>query len=88
MLRPDTALFSYAGYLHLRNSLPEFLGLAALQANTGPFSIRREGSPAAAQATGAEFVSANYFATFGVPMAAGRGLTEDDDRRARIRSRC
>ncbi|MFI5179676.1 MAG: ADOP family duplicated permease, partial [Vicinamibacterales bacterium] len=59
---------------------PEFASLAAFQASTSPFSVRREGSPAPALSLGAEFVSANYFATFGVPMAAGRALVDDDDR--------
>ena len=75
----DTALFSYPGYLHLRDHTPEFAGLAAFQASAGSFSLRREGSAAAAQSIGSEFVSANYFATLGVPMAAGRALADDDD---------
>src|SRR5262245_16372225 len=76
----DTSLFSYPSYLHFRDHLPDFLSLAAFQASTAPFSVRRTGSAAAAQPLGAEFVSGNYFSTLGVPMAAGRGLVDDDDR--------
>ena len=79
-LQRDTALFSYPSYLHFRDNTPEFAGLAAFQANTGPFSVRRTGSTAPALPFGAEFVSGNYFTTLGVPMAAGRGLVDDDDR--------
>jgi len=79
-LQKDTALFSYPSYLHFRDNTPEFVSLAAFQANTGPFSVRRAGSTAPALPLGAEFVSGNYFTMLGVPMAAGRGLVDDDDR--------
>ena len=64
-LQRDTALFSYPSYLHFRDRNPEFVSLAAFQANTAPFSVRRTGSAAPAQSIGAEFVSANYFTTLG-----------------------
>jgi predicted permease len=76
----STSLFSYPFYLDVRARTPHFSGLVAFQATTSSVSIRREGSPAAALSIGAEFVSANYFSTLGVPMAAGRGLVDDDDR--------
>ncbi|HKW00255.1 MAG TPA: ABC transporter permease [Vicinamibacterales bacterium] len=79
-LQKDTSLFSYPSYLDFREHTPEFVSLAAFQANTGPFSVRRTGSTAPAVPLGAEFVSANYFTTLGVAMAAGRGLVDDDDR--------
>lgn len=78
--RGDTSLFSYPFYLDVRGRTPQFSGLAAFQASTSPMSVRREGSPAPALSLGAEFMSANYFSTLGVPMAAGRGLVDDDDR--------
>ena len=43
-------------------------------------SLRRAGSTAAAQNTRSEFVSGNYFSTFGVQPSAGRMLTASDDR--------
>ena len=79
-LQKDTALFSFPAYQFLRDRLPEFTGLAAFQANATGFSVRREGAGASAQPIIGEFVSGNYFGTFGVPMAAGRGLIDDDDR--------
>src|SRR5262249_46799940 len=78
--RTSTSLFSYPSYLFQRDRTPEFASLAAFAATTNPVSVRREGSAAPALSLGSEFVSANYFATFGVPMAAGRGLADDDDR--------
>ncbi len=78
--RGSTSLFSYPSYIFLRKRTPEFSELAAFTASTNPVSVRREGSAAAAISLGSEFVSANYFATLGVPMAAGRGLADDDDR--------
>ena len=79
-LQTDANLFSYPSYVALRDATPEFAGLAAFQTNPSPFSIRREGSAAPAQSIGGEFVSGNYFSTLGVPMAAGRALSDDDDR--------
>jgi predicted permease len=78
--RGSTSLFSYPSYVFLRERAPEFSEIAAFSATTNPVSVRREGSAAAAISLGSEFVSANYFATLGVPMAAGRGLADDDDR--------
>ena len=76
----STSLFSYPSYLVLRDRTPEFVSLAAFQATTSSFSVRREGSAAPAFSVGTEFVSGNYFSTLGVPMAAGRALLDGDDR--------
>jgi macrolide transport system ATP-binding/permease protein len=41
--------------------------------------VRRDGDPAAARSSMGEFVSGNYFRTFGLRPAAGRLMTDTDD---------
>jgi predicted permease len=74
----DFDLFSYPLYQHFRNSTPEFEQLAAMQASRNPVSVRR-GSEAA-RTEPSEFVSGNYFTTFGIGAFAGRVLREEDDK--------
>jgi macrolide transport system ATP-binding/permease protein len=78
-LQREYSLFSYPLYLHLRDQASEFSELAAFQATTVPFGVRRSGEPYATSHP-AQFVSANYFMMFGVRPAAGRLLMADDDR--------
>ena len=69
----DFDIFSYEGYRHLRASTPEFEQLAAMQAGQTGISVRRGRSTA--QTRTGEFVSGNYFNTFGVQAFAGRVFT-------------
>jgi predicted permease len=71
-------IFSWENYRHLRASTPEFEHLAAVQAGPGAMSVRRGPNPA--QSMPSEFVSGNYFTTFGISALAGRVFTDDDDR--------
>ncbi len=73
----DFSIFSYDLYQHLKNSAPEFEQLAAMQAGGSRFSVRR--GNATAKALVAEYVSGNYFTTFGVGPYLGRVLAESDD---------
>ena len=73
----DFSIFSYDLYRHLKNSAPEFEQLAAMQAGGSRFSVRR--GNATAKALVAEYVSGNYFTTFGVGPYLGRVLAESDD---------
>lgn len=73
------SLFSYRLFEHLKANTPEFTELAAFQATTSPFGVRRVGQPESTTLPGA-FVTGNYFVMFGVGAAAGRVLTADDDR--------
>ena len=75
----DFALFSGEAYLHFRDHTPEFLDLAALQAGNAPLGVRKAGSSAAADTRNGEFVSGNFFRTFGVVPWTGRLLTDADD---------
>ncbi|HEU5404127.1 MAG TPA: ABC transporter permease [Terriglobales bacterium] len=73
----DFDLFSYPLYKHIQETTPEFEQLAAMQSGQDDFTVRR-GSEAA-KSLHSEFVSGNYFQTFGVGAFAGRPLTPGDD---------
>jgi putative ABC transport system permease protein len=73
------ALFSWEAYKMFRDHTPEFTDLAALQAGNAPLGVRRAGSQAQVDTRNGEYVSGNFFRTFGVQPWAGRLLTEADD---------
>src|SRR5271165_2561759 len=77
--RKGWGVFSYDLYLYLRDHTPQFEEMAAFEANEYNFSVRRSGSGMAEPLTG-EFVSGNYFTTFGLNAFAGRMLNAQDDR--------
>src|SRR5579862_8396538 len=57
----------------------EFEELAAMQAGLNTLVVRREHSDESAHSVNAEFISGNYFYTFGLRPAAGRLLADSDD---------
>jgi hypothetical protein len=73
----DFDLFSYELYRHFAANTPEFEQLAAFQAGGYQLNVRVEGGSAAQQR--GEYVSGNYFSTFGVGSYAGRTLSPADD---------
>ena len=73
----DFDLFSYPLYKHIEETSPEFEQLAAMQSGQDTFAVRRGSEPAKSQRS--EFVSGNYFSTFGIGACAGRPLTPADD---------
>ena len=77
----DYSLFSTDTYEQLKKNAPEFEELAAMQAGYSyrPIIARRERSQAAARSVMGEFVSGNYFRTFGLAPQAGRLLMDADD---------
>jgi len=77
----DYSLFSTDTYLQLKHSAPEFEELAAMQAGFGyrPIIARRDGAQTLARSVMGEFVSGNYFRTFGLQPTAGRLLKDSDD---------
>jgi macrolide transport system ATP-binding/permease protein len=77
----DNAMFATDTYLMLKKSLPEFEELAAMESGFSyrPVTARREDPSAVAKSSMGEFVSGNYFRTFGLRAAAGRLLTDSDD---------
>ncbi len=72
-------LFSYGLYRYIVANTPQFDQIAAISANESEFSVRRAGSDAPAETFPGEFVSGNYFSTFGLRPFAGRLLTPQDD---------
>lgn len=78
----DNALFSTEAYKRFRKDNPEFADLAAMEAGYEwrSLTVRRDGGQEQARSTRAEFVSGNYFRTFGLEPAAGRLITDADDR--------
>ncbi len=74
-------LFATETYKYLRKNIPEFEELAAMQAGFGyrPVTVRRDGVANQAQSVMGEFVSGNYFRTFGLKPAAGRLFADSDD---------
>ncbi len=77
----DYSLFSTDTYLLFKKNLPEFEELAAMESGFSyrPLVARREGPETVAKSVMGEFVSGNYFRTFGVQAAAGRIFTDADD---------
>ena len=77
----DYSLFSTEMYEQMKKSAPEFEELAALQAGFGyrPITVRRDAMGAEARSVMGEFVSGNYFRTFGLRPYAGRLTTDNDD---------
>lgn len=60
------SLFSYDQYKMFRDNTPGFTELAAFQAAATMVGVRRANGNQLAQSMRSEFVSGNYFATFGV----------------------
>jgi macrolide transport system ATP-binding/permease protein len=77
----DYALFSMDAYEQMKKSAPEFEELAAMQAGFGfrPLVVRRNANGTEARSMVDEFVSGNYFRTFGLRPQAGRLITDTDD---------
>lgn len=75
----DWSLFSYRLFERLKESAPEFEQLTAFQAAPRAMSVRRANSEDSALPLRGEFVSGNYFSTFGVNAWAGRVIGPADD---------
>jgi predicted permease len=74
-------LFPYVVYQRFRDAAPEFEQMAAFQAGRELFSVRRGETDQQAKPLRSEYVSGNYFSTFGLQAHAGRTLTQADDKR-------
>jgi len=72
-------MFSFPLFQRLKSQAPEFEQVAAFQAGGARMSVRREGADAAARPLRTEFVSGNYFTTFGVGAFGGRVFSAADD---------
>jgi macrolide transport system ATP-binding/permease protein len=73
----DFDLFSDDLFRRFQQASPEFEQLAAVQSGGASYTVRWSASPARSMRT--EYVSGNYFTTFGVNSFAGRPLSPGDD---------
>jgi predicted permease len=76
----EFSLVSYDLYKYLRDNTKGFAELAAFEAASPDFGIRRASNTDPAQSYPGEFVSGNYFNTFALKAYTGRLLTPSDDR--------
>ena len=72
-------MYSFPLFERLRANTPEFEQVAAFQAGGARMSVRRQGVDIAARPLRSEYVTGNYFSTFGVGAFGGRVFTPDDD---------
>ena len=75
----EFSIFSYDLYKHFRDNTPEFADLAALQGGNTGLGLRRVGGPQQVTTYNGQFVSGNFFQTFGVGAWAGRVLQPGDE---------
>jgi len=73
----DFDMFSYDMYRQFGTAAPEFEQLAAFQAGQNMMSVRAGSGTGKAERT--EYVSGNYFPTFGLGAYLGRTLVPSDD---------
>ncbi len=72
-------LASYGLYKYIEANTPQFEEIAAMESNQPEATVRRAGSQSVAETYPTEFVSGNYFSTFGIAPFAGRTFTPQDD---------
>ncbi len=80
-LQDNWSLFSNDKYTTFRDQTQGFAELAAFQAGRTLMGVRRSGSNQPAESLRAQYVSGNYFSTFGISAYAGRVFTAEDDRK-------
>jgi len=73
----DFDIFSYDLYREIQSNTPEFEQLAAFQSGQYTMNVRVDNNMAKSER--AEYVSGNYFSTFGIGAYAGRMLQSSDD---------
>jgi predicted permease len=79
-LQDSFTLYSYPLYEHLRDHTSGVSSIAAFQSWLATISVRQAGAGQQPRPAKAEYVSGNYFTTLGLAAAAGRLLSERDDR--------
>jgi predicted permease len=73
-------MYSYALFKRLKESVPEFEQVAAFQAGSWRYSVRRASVDRFPRALHGELVTGNYFSVFGIQPFAGRLFSDSDDR--------
>jgi predicted permease len=74
----EWGMVSYPLFLRLKENLPEFEELTAFQAGGNRMSVRRD-TDRTSKALRTEYVTGNYFSTFGIRSFGGRLFSEADD---------
>jgi putative ABC transport system permease protein len=75
----EFSIFSYDLYKHFRDNTPQFADLAALEGGNTGLGVRRAGSQQQADTRNGQYVSGNFFQTFGVGAWIGRVLQPSDE---------
>jgi putative ABC transport system permease protein len=78
-MQDNWTLFSVEQYKQYRENTTGFAELAAFQSGSTLIGVRRSGSNKPAESYKSEYVSGNYFSTFGIPPYAGRTIMPNDD---------
>jgi len=73
--------FPWEAYKLFRTNTPAFEELAAFQVGSALLGVRPQGSGGAVMTANGEFVSANFFKTFGVAASRGRLFIDEDDQK-------
>jgi len=76
----EFSLFNNELYHRFKDNTPAFEELAAFQGGNTGLGVRRQGSQQPAISRNGEFVSGNFFSTFGVGPWMGRVISPSDDR--------
>ncbi len=76
----EFSLFGNELYRRFKDNTPAFEELAAFQAGSTGLGVRRAGSAQPAETHNGQFVSGNFFSTFGVGPWIGRVINPSDDR--------
>lgn len=76
----EFSLVSYELYQYFKDNTTRFSELAASEAPSPDFGVRRAGRADPARSDPGEFVSGNYFNMFGLTAYSGRLLAASDDR--------
>jgi hypothetical protein len=75
----DWSFFSWETYKLFRANTAAFEDLAAFQVGDAGLGVRRAGAGAPAEAFNGEYVSGNFFKTFGISAWRGRLFADADD---------
>ncbi len=76
----EFSLFNNELYHRFKDNTPAFEELAAFQGGDTGLGVRRAGSTQPAETRNGQFVSGNFFSTFGIGPWMGRVLNPSDDR--------
>jgi predicted permease len=76
----EFSLFNNELYHKFKDNTPAFVELAAFQGGNNGLGVRRTGTSQQADTRNGQFVSGNFFRTFGVGAWMGRVITDTDDR--------